>query len=289
MPGKMEARQAIADFAMTLVGSHYLWGSTGATPYVGGGAFYRVPRKDDLLSVPVTIAPPSLEPRSPCVGAAQCNASGHYVCAGRFRKAGGSLITNFADPALLDFLRDCNVTDRQVENKHDVLKQVTFVSRRADADWQSLFAKRLTPRVILGDGVQDTFGNREIITGRAVWGEDCTNVRHFDCLGFIHYVLNHITKKYFNSPNLWAGAISDYVRNTEEVDKSDPPVAGDLVFRGAPSKKDPKEMSWEHIGFLAANGKVVQAEMAVTGVHADEVYNGANWTARRRLPDSALP
>jgi hypothetical protein len=288
MPGKMEARQAIVDFALTLVGSHYLWGSTGATPIVGGGAFYRNPGEDDLLSVPVTIAPPLLHRRSPCVGAALCTAAGYYVCAGRFRKINGSMISDFNDPALLSFLSDCRPTDSRRVRHTRILKQVTYVSRSPEVGWQSLFMRRLTPRVILGSGVQD-IPSGEIITGRAVWGEDCTNVRHFDCLGFIHYVLNHITKKYFNSPNLWAGAISDYVRNTEEVDKSDPPVAGDLVFRGAPSKKDPKEMSWEHIGFLAANGKVIQAEMAVTGVHADELYNEANWTARRRLRDGFLP
>ena len=41
MVGKLAARQAIIDLAKSLVGSHYLWGSTGATPYVACGTSYR--------------------------------------------------------------------------------------------------------------------------------------------------------------------------------------------------------------------------------------------------------
>ena len=287
MAGKLEARQKIADFARTLVGSHYLWGSTGGVPGMGGGSYYREIGKEDLSSIPVNVAPPSLDPRSPCVKAAECNASGHYVCAGRFRKAGGSIINDPTDQDLLNFLADC----RQVGS------DVRYVPTGPTATWQSLFQSRLTPRVIQGSDIQDLGGT--VVTGRTVWGEDCSHVRHFDCLGFIHYVLNHTTKKYFNSPHLWIGAISDYHKDaiTEEVDKTDPPVPGDILFRGSPSKDNPDVMTWHHIGFLyheTSNGtdvaKVVQAEMAVTGVHDTEPYNqGASWTDRRRLKDVYLP
>jgi hypothetical protein len=282
MAGKMDARQNIVGFARTLVGSHYLWGSTGGAPNMGGGSLYRQSEKGDLLSVDVTIARPSLEPRAPCVKAAECRASGVYVCAGRFRKvAGGKIITNYGDQDLRDFLDNCE----------QVGSDVIYVPRGPTATWESLFQKRLTPRVIVGPGVQDTISGL-VISNKPVWGEDCTNVQHFDCLGFISYVLNHTTKKYFNSPHLWIGAISDYHRITDEVSMADPPVPGDLLFRGEPSKEKPGEMTWHHIGFLYKEGdigKVVQAEMAVTGVHDTEHYHPDHWTSRRRLSDEYLP
>jgi len=65
-------------------------------------------------------------------------------------------------------------------------------------------------------------------------------------------------------------------------------VPGHLVFRGGPSKVKPSEMSWEHIGPPPADGMVLQAGTPVTGVHADERYNAANWTVRGRLNDAYL-
>lgn len=53
---------------------------------------------------------------------------------------------------------------------------------------------------------------------------------------------------------------------------------------------NPNNSKSHHIASLAGDGLVVQAEMAVTGVHADDRYvKGAGWTARRRLKDSSLP
>jgi cell wall-associated NlpC family hydrolase len=290
MAGKMEARLKIVDVAMSLIGSHYLWGATGATPYVACGSPYWVDVKDphtnqvtkELTSIPVKVARPSLSPFAPCVNAAQCDADTPHVCAGRFRKAGGSIIKDAMDFELLTFLGYCE----------QVGGDVRYVNTDEPTGWTSLFAPRLTPRVIIGKKIQDTNGN--IISGIPVWGEDCSQKRHFDCLGFISYVLNQATRKYFNPRVPWAGAISDYFNDpyhlSEEIALTDEPVPGDIVFRGDLDKDHPNNSKWHHIGFIGRQGKVVQAEMAVTGVHADADYNhGATWTARRRLKDAQLP
>ena len=41
-----------------------------------------------------------------------------------------------------------------------------------------------------------------------------------------------------------------------------------------------------HIGLLAGDGSVVQAEQASKGVHADSKYAASDWTVRLRIPDS---
>jgi hypothetical protein len=286
MAGKLAARQKIVDVAMSLIGSHYLWGSTGATPYVAAGSPYWLKKKDasgnatqELVSIPVSVARPCLDPRSPCVKAAYCEADTPHVCAGRFRKVGGSVINDIDDVVLASFLSNCEVVGRDV----------MFVESGPTSTWQSLFAPRLTPRVIIGKNITDLDG-KTVLSGRAVWGEDCSPKRHFDCIGFISYVLNQATQKYFDPKMPWGGGIGDYFKITDEVGLGDAAVPGDIVFRGELDTDHPENSKWHHIAFITANGKVVQAEMAVTGVHADNTYDGAaSWTARRRLQDALLP
>jgi hypothetical protein len=52
---------------------------------------------------------------------------------------------------------------------------------------------------------------------------------------------------------------------------------------------DSPKWKWHHIGLLADDGFVIQAEEAVNGVHDDERYVPGNWTARGRLDGSLLP
>ena len=92
MADKLAARQGIIDSARKFVGSHYLWGSAGATPGFTDGSLH--------LPGSVTIASPSLDHNSPCVCAAQCHASGqNYVCAERFRhtQVSGKIVTDVKD------------------------------------------------------------------------------------------------------------------------------------------------------------------------------------------------
>lgn len=232
----------ITNFARTFLGSHYLWGSAGAFPGQLNGARYR------HGSVPWNPASLHLSDLSLC--AAKCDVQGHYVCAGRFQKAGGQV-----------------VPDNDVTLQH-------FLSpygSPALAEWDSM-SLRLTPRLVRGAGVPSA--------GKIVWGENCTGVRHFDCISFINYVLGETTK-IPDQQNGWSGNIKQWSEMwTTDVPLSAPNVAGDILIR---YYDDDKGRHFSHIAFLDDNGFVVQAEMASAGVHADEPYHSNNWKIRRRL------
>ena len=110
------------------------------------------------------------------------------------------------------------------------------------------------------------------VTHQIVWGEDCRQRRHFDCISFINYVLSQTT-----IPN-WSADIGLYTTTTPSVALGDPIVPGDLLFRNR-----------DHIGILDSDGQVLQAEDSINGVHGHDRYNPAHWTGRGRLPDSLLP
>ena len=81
----------------------------------------------------------------------------------------------------------------------------------------------LTPRVVRGTGVP--------AANKIVWGENCTGVRHFDCISFINYVLSETTM-IPDSKNGWSGDIKQWSRMwTTDVPLTDPAVAGDILIR----------------------------------------------------------
>lgn len=265
MADKLAARQKVIDVARTFVGSHYLWGSAGATPGFNDGS----PHRPGSVTLTRWDKPINYEPRAPFVNAAQCEVAGHYTCAGRFKKVHGGAIVKPDDPGLTKYLDICREAGRDV-----------YVALDDANEWQSLFHK-LTPRLIEGDNVADK--------GKIAWGEDCSFKRHFDCIGFINYVLNKTAKNPY-SKGPWSANIPIYYKIAQEVKQGDPAVPGDILFKG-----DVDTLDFDHIAFLCEDGKVVQAQMAVTGVHADDSYDyGKNispqtgksdWIARRRLGD----
>ncbi|MGC0773466.1 MAG: hypothetical protein WB543_11070 [Candidatus Acidiferrum sp.] len=240
----MDGRKAITTFARTFIGSHYLWGSAGAHPGHLNGARYRPG------SVPWN--EPSLHVSDLSLCAAKCDVQGHYVCAGRFKNVGNRIVPP-DDPALKDFL-----------------------SRYASAplaEWDCMTLP-LTPRVVRGTGVP--------AANKIVWGENCTGVRHFDCISFINYVLSETTK-IPDSKNGWSGDIKQWSQMwTTDVPLTDPAVAGDILIR---YYDDEKGRHFSHIAFLDDNNIVVQAQEAAKGVHAEERYipDPKVWQIRRRL------
>jgi hypothetical protein len=112
-------------------------------------------------------------------------------------------------------------------------------------------------------------------------GENCTGVRHFDCISFINYVLSETTKA--PDPNAgWSGDIKQWSSMwTTDVPLVDTPVAGDILIRY--NDDDAGTRHFNHIAFLDDDKTVVQAEMASAGVHVDEKYNANSWQIRRRL------
>ncbi len=243
----MDDRKRITDFARTFLGSHYLWGSAGAMPGQSNGARYRPG------SVPWNEA--SLQVADLSICAAKCDVAGHYVCAGRFEKTGGSAVVA-GDTHLTDFLNSCS------EKYANALL----------AQWDSITVRQ-TPRVVRGDNVPSA--------GKIVWGENCYGRRHFDCISFVNYVLTGAAVTSDKEHGWWAG-IEQYAKNwTTDVSLGEPAVAGDILIRY--TLNDEGKQNFHHIGFLDDDGFVVQAEMASAGVHADERYSPARWQMRRRL------
>ena len=244
----MDGRKNITSFARTLIGSHYLWGSAGAFPGLLNGARYRPG------SVPWNEA--SLELADFSVCAAKCDVAGHYVCAGRFEKVGGHIVSG-DDSALTNF-----------RSKY---------ANGPLAQWDSIGLGQ-TPRVVRGNNVA--------AAGKIVWGENCYGRRHFDCISFVNYVLTE-TAMTSDRVHGWWASIDQYAKMwTTDVPLTDPAAAADILIRY--SEDDQGVRHFHHIGFLDDNNVVVQAEMASAGVHADERYNPSRWQMRRRLENQYI-
>jgi len=227
---------SVMQFARTLIGSHYLWGAAGATPQGQDGASYR-PNS-------VYLAQSSLDPSSPCIFAAACDVQGHFVCAGAFKRFPGGRAATRYDSDLQNYLASLNDYD-------------------SSANWPCYYDV-FTPRVVQGYNVAEK--------GTIVWGEDCRYRRHFDCIGFVNYVLSASTSR------PWGYSIDQYangITGAYAIDKDADLADADILIRGS-----------EHIGLLGANGKVVQAEQASKGVHGDSPYDSSWWSTRLRIPDS---
>lgn len=239
----------ITEFGRRFIGSHYLWGSAGAKPTKQDGAFYR--------RGSVELAADASSNEEPSVFAATCDVDGHFVCAGNFQqftKDTGGGYTTATDIELTDYL--------------DMLRKDPD-----HAHWYP-YKGRFTPRVMKGTNFDPKTDNNRI-----VWGEDCRGVRHFDCVGFVNFVLNVTTGQQ------WTFNISQYgaaMTSATSVPLDSPPEDGDILVNGT-----------EHIAFLCADGQVLQAQDHATSVHANETYSAkkdkdgkikSKWSGRFRVP-----
>ncbi len=123
----------IIKFARNFIGSHYLWGSAGATPDSHDGAWYRTG------SVGLNADCKSNE--QPSVFAATCDVDGHFVCAGNFTQ----------------FLKDTDggctyPSDRNLTDYLDVLRKLP-----SDTYWYP-YKSRFTPRIVMGTNVGPPHG-----------------------------------------------------------------------------------------------------------------------------------
>lgn len=244
----MDGRKSITTFARTFLGTHYLWGSAGAAPGLLNGARYR---PGSVFGNEASLKPADLS-----VSAAKCDVAGHYVCAGRFEKCGGH-IAGDDDPAL---------TQLRSQYANGLLAQ-----------WDSR-PHTLTPRIVRGTGVASA--------DKIVWAENCYGIRHFDCIGFINYVLGETTK-IPDQKTGWSGSIDQWASMwSTDVTLTDAAVAGDILIRY--DEDDAHVKHFHHIAFLDDDGIIVQAEMASAGVHADEHFAASRWQMRRRLLDQYI-
>lgn len=275
MVDNLNYRENIILVARKFVGCHYLWGAAGARPGSRDGADYRPGG--------VTLDRPSLDPSSPCLNAAICsqNATGEvYRCAGRWRKAPHGRITDPRDDDLVEFLSRFRA-------------EGWGVYMAGYQDEKRAHYLNLTPRKVLGSNVSEYDGG-----GQPVWGEDCRWIRHFDCIGFINYVLDETTSAPYGTYKVkakdgtlkdvqvqgWSNDIAGWVKSAQPIPLTDAPVPGDILFRRH------ADGGWGHIAFLGGDNKVLQAEGAAYGVHDHMTYlpvptsrNANGWDARGRL------
>lgn len=238
----------IIQFGRRFIGSHYLWGAAGATPNEQDGAHYRTGA--------VYLDADAKSNEKPSVFAATCDVDGHYVCSGSFKQFINETGGGYTYPS------DANLTKYL-----DELRKLP-----SNSNWYP-YRGRFTPRVMRGK-------NLDTDNDRLVWGEDCRYVRHFDCVGFVNFVLSLTTSQ------KWSFNISQYavgnMTGATKVDLDSPAVDGDILVKNT-----------EHIGFLCADGTVLQAQDHATSVHANEAYVAQRnknstvrsaWTSRFRVP-----
>ena len=251
-------------------GAHYLWGAEGLRPS-SKAPHYFAPRAvslDKSARASTTFA------------AAQHfdQDAQRFVCAGRcfvVSSPANAIIANPAsDNKLEAFIKNC--IDKHLEpwNCHE----------------------KLTPRLILGtgDGEPRDYNESTEYTKRKqghldktlVWGESCNDKLHFDCGGFVRWVVSQVCamsiagiSKYPTQKNAFGQPMARLLTKDDTVMKADILVyAGHIAFAtGTPALKyDP------HTHY-----NVAQADCATNGVNYNVVHQKDN-TSCIRLSDSTL-
>lgn len=141
------------------------------------------------------------------------------------------------------------------------------------------------------------------VKGEAIYlGEDCRNIRHFDCINFVNWVLKTALQKSFSySIEQYEGKKVSGGGVIAPVETFKPPFPAlqnaDILTRinwdHTPDDKDgiDEDSDWKidskHIGFYMAGGNVINASEAKTGVIISK-YDQSKWTGMSRIKDSHL-
>jgi len=99
----------------------------------------------------------------------------------------------------------------------------------------------------------------------SVFGECCKGIRHFDCIGFVNWVLGHVQENHRDIPKWIAKSTAISSREVE---------AGDILTTGT-----------HHIGIATGPSQVVHASDTHVGVVETKIADGS-WDRFGRLPDS---
>ncbi len=253
--------QRLIAIAKSYVGCHYLNGSYGAyprgedgdgSPNRKGGVY--------LIADPKRLDPTvDREKTGFAVKAATMLTKGtQCVCAGSYAKIPGGRTAKPSDPDLKNYLAKLGPDPKSWPNFYEIY----------------------TPRRAYGQGQR----------GALVWGEDCTEIRHFDCISYVNYCLWKLTGSMTSFEiRHWKdeGAGADKNRWVSKV-------TGATVYRLGPSGTNPTlqdgdivagtPQNSEHIGFVGSDGTVYQAQDTTMGVHADGRFRAGAWNFLARLP-----
>ena len=246
--GKAEVRQSIVRLARSFVPTaHYLWGTAGNTPgqgdgNPGGGKLSAAKMRAHSLSKTETVREKVL---GVCM-AVQPVFDGYNTCAGRSGQVN-------ANPDLDAFLKACQ---QQIDAGQ------TDQTRWPGAGSGTLFPRKYHFRSNLA-------GN-----GAVVWGENCANVRHFDCVGLVNYCYG--THWYKGSFGLDIAAFRNPVQGTVSITNEHDLMDADILLKPNNS----------HIGMLYQNGQqwcVVQAESTERGLTSNAQFRATEWDRFRML------
>ena len=256
---KSEIGAKIIEVGRSLVGSHYINGGYGATPGNNDGHPHR-PGGIALINAFDRLDPELQRTASKNVAvyAAEMTVKRYCVCAGNFATYPGARPAAPGDPDLLDYLA-------RLKNTPDI------------SAWPYFFGQ-WTPRRAFGPGA-----NGGDIGGKLVWGAACDGWRHFDCVGFISFVIWQATgKKWANSILGWRMKPNPFAARVFDLPGEMP---GSLEDGDILVKAD------HHIAFAAADGSLVQAEDTHIGVTINGKFalGGKDpWTLLVRLTDASF-
>lgn len=263
----MTVRQQILSVAKQLAdeGAHYLWGGNGEIPNSQNIHLFAPPILTNDINQEIAFC------------AARKSVEGQpFVCSGRCLA-----VNNGRDPT--------------VPNPGSDQRFIAFLAKYVDASGkiapQTNWGTELTPRKVLGSGagepMQYTGTGPVSYAGKIVFGEGCDDTKHFDCYGFVNWVVERVCGVKITrgtSIPLLRNPAGDAIGTVLGPDEPTLPAdiwvfPGHIAFAiGSPVKDD-------------SNGKlkyhIAQAEASLYGVNYGKARTDAP-THRIRLSDSTL-
>ena len=268
-------RTKLAEFAIEVAkqGCHYVTGGYGVTPGKSNGH----PKRPDNAK----LVQPSFSISDPAILVAKV--SGKRICKGRYKNGA---VNGWHKPdkaqlgRYLDWIKDLKSAgvapkswmgfktfERFEDDANGAAKIGAIGNQGARAQ---AYVEWFARRKILNDVYPRKVGSQIIL------GEDCSNRRHFDCIGFVNFCISEAWK------SGWMFGYDQYkdkpkICNAVEVKLSSGLKNGDLVLR------DPRGGNPFHIGLVCNSGaSVVNAKGSNVGMGIDK-FSASNWNYARRI------
>lgn len=263
--GDAHMGRKLIDAARGYLDCHYLNGAYGAIPMAnakadGGGAPMR--RGGVVLIADVKRLDPTITNAESAIAvkAATMTVKEYCVCAGRYAKAGGS---------------------KAAAGDGDLERYLGSLGN--DPQKWPVFPGNLTPRRV--------YGQKE--DGVLVWGEDCSGIRHFDCITYVNYCMTEVDKMTSFSVDMWSGAPEHSTSTPTDQEAAmskgmwTSKFSGRRVHRLPNASVQPQDgdlliglkgINPQHIGIVAKNGTIFQAASTNVGVHADKMFDPNEWS-----------
>ncbi len=175
--------------------------------------------------------------------------NGKQTCFGRWGEVGGYLF-----PAL--------------PTTAEKLKKYIAENPSDTDSWTSYEKPSLFPRRLHGEG------------SAIALGEDCRNKRHFDCIGFVYWVLRQYNKTF-----TWENHnISSFEKGFSQAERLGQSTSAQLCIGDIVTRTNTTP---HHIGIYVGFDRVVHASIENRGVVISP-YGSGNWTGAARLKEGVL-